>query len=77
MIGLVTADTIFRAHRTKKLVSGINDLYHSARVVMDRMTRELGSAYIAKALPGPDQSRMPQTLLKGRSHIADRRHAPR
>lgn len=66
MIGLVTADMIFRASATKKLVTGINDRYHSARVVLDRMTRELSSAYIAKPLPGPDQSKIPQTLLKGR-----------
>lgn len=66
MIGLVSADTVFRAHQTKKLVTGINDRYHSARVVLDRMARELASAYIAKALPGPDQSRLPQTLLKAK-----------
>lgn len=66
LIGLVSADTVFRAHQTKTLVTDINDRYHSARVVLDRMSRELASAYIAKPLPGPDQSRLPQTLFQAK-----------
>lgn len=64
MIGLVTADTVFRAHRVRENVNQVNDVYHSARVVLDRMVRELATAYIAKPLPGPDQSKIPQTIFK-------------
>lgn len=66
MIGLATADTVWRSHRTRQTLQRINDVYHSARVVMDRMARELATAYIAKPLPGPDQSKIPQTIFKAK-----------
>ncbi len=66
MIGLATADTVWRSHRTRQSLKRINDVYHSARVVMDRMARELATAYIAKPLPGPDKSKIPQTIFKAR-----------
>lgn len=66
MIGLATADTVWRSHRIRQSLQQINDAYHSARVVLDRMARELATAYIAKPLPGPEQSKVPQTLFKAR-----------
>lgn len=66
MLGVATADVVWRSHRTRTAVQRVNDVYHSARVVLDRMTRELSTAYIAKPLPGPDQSKVPQTIFKAR-----------
>lgn len=66
MIGLATADIVWRSHRTHQSLQQINDAYHSARVVMDRIAREIATAYIAKPLPGPDQSKIPQTIFKAK-----------
>ncbi|TNE50551.1 MAG: hypothetical protein EP343_07640 [Deltaproteobacteria bacterium] len=66
MIGLATADIVWRSNRTRNTLQRINDVYHSSRVVLDRMARELSTAYIAKPLPGPDQSKIPQTIFKAK-----------
>lgn len=66
MIGIATADVVWRSHRTHQSLQQINDAYHSARVVLDRMARELATAFIAKPLPGPDLSKIPQTIFKAK-----------
>ena len=69
MIGLATADMVLRANSAHRTIVKVNDVYHSARVVLDRMAREFASAYIAKPLPGPDQSRLPQTIFKAKEEF--------
>ncbi len=69
LIGITTADMVVRSNSVHRAMVQVNDLYHSARVVLDRMAREFASAYIAKPLPGPDKSRLPQTIFKAKEEF--------
>ena len=65
MIGIVMADSVGRVTRTKELLVEVNDIHHAARVVLDRMCRELTMAFYTGRINGLDQSRAPKTIFKG------------
>ncbi len=66
MIGIITSSTVYRAYKTKEMLIAYNDQYHAARVVLDRLCRELTMAFIAPKLTGAgDNSKVPVTVFKG------------
>jgi prepilin-type N-terminal cleavage/methylation domain-containing protein len=65
MIGVYTNGSLLRTWRSKKLLEKVNDDYHGARAVLDRMARELSMSFITPPVQGGDQSRVPVTLFKG------------
>lgn len=65
MIGIYTNGSLLRTWRSKKLLEKVNDNYHGARAVLDRMAREMSMSYITPPIVGGDQSRVPVTLFKG------------
>ncbi|MCB9638040.1 MAG: prepilin-type N-terminal cleavage/methylation domain-containing protein [Myxococcales bacterium] len=66
MLGVATMGVITRTQNAREVIGQINDRYHGARVVLDRMSREIAMTYVS--IPGSavnDLSRIPLTLVRG------------
>lgn len=65
MLGVATIGVIARTQNARETIGEINDRYHGARVVLDRMAREIAMTYVS--IPGSavnDLSRIPLTLVR-------------